>query len=543
MPAAPSSVNVTKPTTTTTPPKATKKSPPKKPAPTPTPPKAVEPEKVETNGEATREVVYDDVVMDRYDTKAPNGPITPQLAKDILYWETEKEYGARMVGHNPGTKVEHWVWKDEYLLQDASKYTRKGDRIILQGDKVKCQNNLDNRELDIEWSLGLAQTILTGKWAGPFTGRKTVNGSTIVISETGKVESGQHQLIAVIIADQLFQANPEAYPFWKVKVDSGATYTANGETHKVVGPFIETIVVTGISEDPDVTMTVDNCRQRTAADVFYTSPLYRNMPTGDRREYSRMTSAAIDLLWERTDAKGYKTLPEIVGFQERHKKMLKCVEHLFQENPKEGRPINLKARLTGGQASALCYLMACSAPETDGDVYRNGLPPTEKDLDWSRYDKAREFWAMIGNHEKFKVVREALAKLIDSSTDDPTNIGLGGRLAEKLAIIAKAWDVFVAYDSSTGADMFNPADLLEGGALHLAYSDLDAKGNKLPDGQLVFNDRADFHGIDCPVSSAKTLAAPEPPAPTPEQQEAIKAALRKEQALKVLKLRGTVVKK
>jgi hypothetical protein len=499
---------------------------------------------VETNGQhtetVTRELVYTDVNADRYDTNSSNGPITVQLAKDILYWETEREYGVRMVGHNPGTKPEHWVWKDGYLLQDASKYTRKGDRILLQGEKVKCQNNLDNRELDIEWSLGLAQTILTGKWAGPFTGRKTVNGSTIVISSTGKVESGQHQLIALILADQLFQANPEAYPFWHEKVQSGATY---GDGTPVTGPFIETIVVTGVSEDPDVTMTVDNCRQRTAADVFYTSPLYRNMPTNDRREYSRMTSAAIDLLWERTDAKGYKTLPEIVGFQERHRKMLKCIEHLFQENPKEGRPINLKARLTAGQASALCYLMACSSPETDGDVYRNGLPPTEKELDWSRWDKAREFWAMIGNHAQFKIVREALAKLIDSSTDDPNNVGLGGRLAEKLAIIAKAWDVFVAYDPTTGADMFDAADLLEGGALYLAYSDLDAKGNKLEDGKLVFNDLADFKGIDCPQTTSKTLAAPEPPAPTPEQQEAIKQQLRKEQALKVLALRGKVAKK
>ncbi len=530
MPAAP-----TKPTTATTPPKATKKAPPKKPSPTPQP--AAAPEKVETNGEVTREIVYTDVNADRYDTNSPNGPITNELAKQILYWETESEFGKRMVEHNPGTKPEHWVWKDEYLLQDASKYTRKGDRIILQGEKVKCQNNLDNRELDIEWSLGLAQTILTGKWAGPFTGRKTVNGSTIVISETGKVESGQHQLIAVIIAYMLFEANPEAYPFWNDLVKAGATY---GDNVPVTGPFIETIVVTGVGEDPELTMTVDNCRQRSPVDVFYTSPLYRHMPTGDRREYSRMMSAAIDLLWERTDAKGYKTLPEIVGFQQRHTKLLKCVEHLFQENPKEGRPINLKARLTAGQASALCYLMACSDPATDGDVYRNGLPPTEKELDWSRMDKAREFWAMVGGSEKFKVVREALARLIDSSTDDPNNQGLGGRLAEKLAIIAKAWDVFIAHDPTAGGNMFTQNDLLEGGALYLAYSDLDIKGNKLPDGKIVFNDAADFHGIDCPQTTAKTLAAPEPPAPTPEQQEAIKQQLRKEQALKVLSLRGKV---
>lgn len=419
--------------------------------------------------------------------------ITAQVAKDILGWETEKEYAERKVKENPGTKLEAWTYGDAFMLKDE------------HGNKVNCWNNMDNRPFDEQWSRGLAQTILRRQWAGPTTiPGETVNGSTIVISRTGKVESGQHSLVAVILAHQMWEKNRKAHDQWAEP-----------------GPVIETIVITGISEDSRVLMTVDNCKPRSESDVFYTSELFRNLLPVDRKECSRMLATAVDVLWRRTHTQGYKTHSEVVGFVDRHKKLLKGVEHLFVENSSKSEPSRkiAKLRISAGMGAALCYLMGASGPKTDGDVYRNRMPPSEKDIDWERWDKAKEFWALLGSSPQFKIVRTALARLVDSSNEGD-NIGLGGREPEKVAILAKAWDTFLNYDAELGVDMFSEDDLLEGGALALSYNDLDDKGNKLPDGQVKLLDIADFEGIDCP--DRKLNEPPPPPPPSPEELEAKK---------------------
>lgn len=275
-------------------------------------------------------------------------------------------------------------------------------------------------------------------------------------------------------------------------------------------------------------MTVDNCKQRTPTDVFYTSELFRHAPPAARKEYSRMMAVAVDMLWKRTDARGYKTLPEVLNFQERHKKLLKAVEHLFQQNSdKSGRKITNKI-MSAGQAAAICYLMGCSGPETDGDIYRNMFPPTERDLDWSLWDKAKQFWSLVASHDSFAIVREAINRLTLTSVDgEDATLGLGGTSQEKLAILSKAWDVYLAYDPASGAPMFTPADLAEGGALWLRYTNLDANGNKLADGQLTFLDTPDFRGIDVPADIKIRQASAAPDSETPIDIEKEKEAVRR----------------
>lgn len=449
-----------------------------------------------------RAVVYDKVTADEYSKDSDLGPITEEIAKAALEWEDEKAYKLRCVEENPGTKPDHWEYKEDFLLKDKD------------GNKVRCWNNLDNRWLDLKWSEGLAQTILNGDWAGPTTmPGETVNGSTIVISRTGKVESGQHSLIGLILACQMFRANKEQYPFWN---------------NLGIDPVIETILITGISEHPKVTQSHDNIKQRSPADVFFTSPIFQAAPRNDRDRYSRMMAAGADLLWKRTNAQGYATLPEIVSFVDRHKKLIKAVEHIFTENTDKpgvgnvARKIEVKI-MSAGQAAAVCYLMGCSAPATDGDVYRNGFPPTEKDLDWSLWGKAKEFWALVASHEDFQPVRRALNRLNQTTIDgaNGTVQGMGGTSAEKLAILCKAWRVWVNHDASTGAPMFSEADLNEGGALWLAYNDLDADGKKLPDGKLTFLDHADFEGIDVPEDMKGKNTRSDPPV-APSDVEAAK---------------------
>lgn len=468
-------------------------------------------------------VIYDSLDIVEYSINAKQGPLTVDDAKLLLGWETEKDYQARKVAENPASKPEHHIYGEVFHCRDAD------------GCKVRTTNNAHNRAFDETWCEDLIHTILFGQWAGPLTiPGETINGETVRISKYGRVLSGQHQMTALVMSHQVWEnsvalagnaADPK-YPFW---------------ADKPGGPVLETLVITGLSEDPRVLMTIDYCKPRTTADVFYTSELFNTRTAPERKELCRMLDAASDFLFTRTDAQGYRTHPEMVGFVERHKRLLKCIEHIFVENAPlvtGGRKLS-KLRLSAGQCSALCYLMACGSEKTDGDTYRNGFPPSEtivdqngkKCIDWTYQEKAREFWARLATagDKAFGVVRRALGNLVDSSPD-ADNQGLGGRLPEKLAIIAGAWEMFKDHAESAGPP-FTDADLIEGGALCLHYSDLDDKGNQMPDGQIKLIEVADFYGIDSPQVVKVSKQEPMPAAPSREEiEKASTAALERRQA-------------
>ncbi len=449
--------------------------------------------------------------------------INVDIAKQILGWQTEDEYALFMTAENPGIKD-----SDPYIMPGGSittfgKAKEFGDIFMLkdeEGNKIRCHNNLDNRPFDEGWSRGLAQSILNFQWAGPLTISEpvkgtynpdpnaapvtidgieygpgdeitlpagTVNGSTIVISRTAKVESGQHSLVGLVLAWQAWWKDRKKYPAW---ADSTG------------GPVLETIIITGISEDRRVLMTVDNCKPRSEADVFYTSPLFQSLTPGDRKECSRMLAAAVDLLWKRTKRQGYRTHAEVCGFVEGHMKLLKCIEHLFVENASKGGRKISSLRLSAGQCAALCYLMGCSGPKTDSDEYRNGTPPKEKGkhLDWSLFDRAKEFFGMLGAAPELQPVRVMLKSLVDSGVPDESGIevqGLGGRANEKLAVLAKAWAVFKEGHEIEGAD------------LKLEYHEDEETG------ELKLMTMADFGGIDVPDKAPSI----DPPAPSEDELE------------------------
>ncbi len=403
----------------------------------------------------------------------------------------------------------------------------------MAGEKVRCTNNLNNRPFDEKWSEDLEHTVLYGQWAGPHTvPGETVNGETVRISRYGRVISGQHQMTGAIKAGQKLARDRAAgmdhpdspkYPAW-VGYDE---------------PFIETIVVTGMSEDPRVLMTVDYVKPRSVADVFYTSSVFKDSSRQDRQELCRVLERACDFLWTRTDARGYRTHLEVVGFLERHPRLLDCVEHLFRLNRATkvgGRKIS-NLRLSPGQCAALMYVMGSAGPKTDGDEYRNMDPaPAEKNekgkdaLDWSLLDKAADFWTLLaggtGTPTAFMHVRTALGQLVTSSVDSDDNLGMGGRLNEKLAILAKAWEVWKDHPESAGPP-FVEDDLEVDGCLFLTYVDFDSDGKKLPDGQIELVDLADFMGIDSPQvrtskKSSKVDKADPPVEYTVEEMEKMK---------------------
>ena len=444
-------------------------------------------------------VVYDELGINEYSSTSKLGPMTPADMRALLDWETEKEYQKRMVDIDPSSKPEHWIFGETFHCKNT------------KGEKVRCNANANNRPFDMLWCESLVHTILYGQWAGPLTvPGETVNGETIRVSRYGRVLSGQHQGTALILADEFLQASrAEArnamypkYPFW------------NGHKH----PVIETIVVTGLSEDERILRSIDYVKPRTVADMLYTMEVFRANTSTERKEMTKILATAIDTLWTRTDTKGYRTHPEIVGFLDRHKRLLKCVEHLFVQNNAANERRISKLRLSPGQGAALMYIMGSSGPKTEGDDYRNETPPSEKNLDWSYYDRAAQFWSMIGNDRTFLPVRTALAQLVDSTPHNEDNQGLGGRGPEKLAILSKAWEVYKDHPDSSGVP-FNMDDLAEGGALRLAYSTLDDKGNTLPNGMVALIDDADFLGIDCPESLGKSKPArPSTAPPMPAMQ-------------------------
>jgi hypothetical protein len=495
-----------------------KKSAPVQPV-APTPPPSPEPSS-QVPWWLTGPVIYDRLEIDERSTASSKGPITVAWAKTAMGWETEKEYQARMVA-TKGGKPEHYLFGEAVEREDGTGL-QPVHCLNLASEKVVCWNNSDNRPLDVDWCNDLSHTVLTGAWVGPHTiPGETVNGETVRISRYGRIISAQHQLTGLILAsEKLAKARQDGvdppgcpkYPTWR-------KYGAEDI-------FIETIVVKGMSEDPRVLMSVDYVKPRSVADVFYTTRTFSFATPPERKELCRMLAVATDTLWSRTDARGYKTHTELVAFLDRHQKLLECVEHLYRENGQAGGRRISKLRLSAGQCAALMYIMASGGPGTDGDVYRNEEPaPSERNLDWEYLPKAESFWSQIGAFEGFASVREALVLLRESSMEDEGNLGLGGRIGEKLAILAKAWKVWRDHPDTAGPP-FSREDLLEGGALYLSYARHDKEGKKLPDGVGILLDDADFLGIDwIKRKKVDRAAPPDPPAPTLAEIQATRSEI------------------
>lgn len=548
-------------------------------------PKGKKKRTVKTNGKQTEEVqqqptedfvdVARPVIYPNYNVEVCHlgNALTEANAKLILHWETQEQYTSRKLVESPGSDPKAYDWGEVYMLIDESGDKWGGLEVSKRGSgsKVQCWNNLDNRDFDEAWCRHLCQSILKFQWAGPLTIKDfftatlspllgeveidgvmhrggdevqlrsgTINGSSVVVSWSGKVSSGQHSLIALILANQIYRKAPKGtYPEWDALIASGMLMS---DGNPISGPVIETLLVTGASESPRVLMTTDYCKQRSEMDMLYTSELFQKyrLEPGKRKELSKMTAACGDLFWTRTDVKGYRTHPELLALLERHPKLIKAVEVLFELNSaavrdpltqkiKGGRRIS-NLRINPGQAACLLYEMGCSA--SDGDEYRNASPPREKGLDWSRWDDAKEFWKNLADPHctDFEPIRIALGNLVRTEgdlarRDDPDNPGLGGSFTEKLAIIAKAWKVYVGERK-----VFTPLDLTEGGCLYLTYSKPEQKVQKLknPDGTeyekvtyvpaMLLEDAPDLGGIDVP--DKKTGPEPSERPLTKEEQEA-----------------------
>jgi hypothetical protein len=373
------------------------------------------------------------------------------------------------------------------------------------GNKILFQSSIYNREFRQNHMEKLAQELLKRRWAGPTCmPGQTVNGETVIISQTERLQSGQHRLGAAYYAVLLWRKNPDKWKeFWPTE------------------PVLDTLLVVGTSNAPEVVRTLDNTLTRTESDVFYTSDIFQGLPPKDRRLYSRMAAKATDLLWARvgfgTEASPYgrvfKTHTEEQEFYRRHEYLGKCVEHIFQEN--KTRKLSLLG-LSPGECAALMYLMAASA--ADGDKYRNGSPPSEKLADLDRKAKARDFFKHLAGGN-LKAVENALKALTSPQLQGGEALGMGGRAIEKRAVLCLAWNAY----------------LDQKGEVRKADLDLSEHYHQNDDGTILFIDPPNVGGIDLGDK------AQEPDEDVSEEEVEIRKA--QEQKMKVLreKLPGEAV--
>lgn len=364
--------------------------------------------------EEKEKVVYPKIIVEHCYLGA-KGPITADQAKVLLGWETEMEFIARIKKADPGIDEESLLYGDNYLLIDENK------------EKIRCYRNNRNRPYTDAQARRLCQDILDRKWAGPTTyPEETVNCESIIITRTAKVENGQHRLIALILARQLWENGNISFlkKIWKTE------------------PVLETLITYGASDNPVILQTLDNTRPRTLSDTFYTSGLFHDKSNKQRQELSRMLDFAVDLLWKRTE-KGselltyYQTHSASHTFLDQHKRLHECIDIIFNLNA--NRCISLM-RLSPGQCAGMFYLMGSSA--TIITDYNQGNPPTEKLISWDNWDKAVKFWFEIarGDAGDLREVRLALIGLEDAED------GKGGRAVEKICILARAWRLYEKAD-------------------------------------------------------------------------------------------------
>lgn len=292
--------------------------------------------------------------------------------------------------------------------------------------KARCENNVTNRPLYWSNVEDLLQRIINRRWAGPNgNGSEKINPEPIIVGEYGSVLNGQHQCVALIIAQQTLD-DEIAGEKWRANWPGGVVR-------------IDKLVVYGAGEDDAVVNTMDTAKPRSDVDVIYRSPYFADLPPADRRYAAQALAYCVRVMWSRTGAPGNayhprKTIEEVVAFLDRHPSLLKAIKHVREEDA-GGRLTKLGIR--PGMAAAFLYLMA--AADSDGESYRAMPHPGETSVDMTNWEKAEEFWTLLASESSdFDEVRYAIGATYDSAT------GQGGTRQEIEGVLVKAWDVWAA---------------------------------------------------------------------------------------------------
>lgn len=306
--------------------------------------------------------------------------LTADRAKELLDWQSE---------------TKNIKFGDDYLFTDDNKC------------KVRCLNNTRNRPFNEEWSRSLAQDILNKRWR--------VNLETIIIGKDAQVLSGQHRLIGLILAVQIWELD-EPDGQWKSKWDTE--------------PTMETLVAFGADESEECTRTLDNVRPRTLSDVLFTSAMFGDHRPKDRKVIVRVVDYAVRILWQRTGVSAYRTHSEALDFIGRHPRLLEAVKHVCEED-KDG---DIRRFISPGYAAGLLYMMAATTDSRDS--YLDGDTGSEERLELSQWDDACEFWSTFARQGGMNPLKLRLQPRTEGEDDDEA-ILLSA--PEQVSLVVKAW--------------------------------------------------------------------------------------------------------
>lgn len=346
------------------------------------------------------------------------------------------------------------------------------------GKKIVCRNNQSNRPFDEGRMDQYAQDVLCRKWAGPHGNGKTVNGEAMVVGRYGQTLSMQHRGIALIIATQRWEKDDH----WR--------------TNWPTPPVMDSVMTFGVDESGDTTITIDNVKPRSGADVFFSDPsIFRNVTNrGDRTKMCKMLDYAVKFCWYRTGMKDdayapRRTHSEAKEFIATHRKIELCVKHVHEQDS-EGSIAKL---VPLGTAAGMLYLMG-SAGTSDEGVAAYREDHDERHLDWSLWVKACDFWVHLSeqDEEGFKRLRRAIKYLAGQDGNG------GGPTEEKVALVAKAWLLYSAgtpmTDKNLGYEFDAEKRMVENGLAH--EPDEDDDGVPLPLGSRKLTEFPSVGGID-----------------------------------------------
>lgn len=327
-----------------------------------------------------REVVYPKPGATLYAVGSSSGPLTADVAKELLGFEEVKKDFSREVNS-------------------------------LLGIKAVLNNNISNRPIYTSTVQALSQEILRKRWK--------LNGEPIILGVTGLDLNGQHTLLAMILAVQLWEENPDAYPGWEE------------------APTIDKFVIVGIDESDEVVNTMDTCKPRSLADVIFRSHYFEKMESSDRRKCAKICDYAVRMIWNRTGIGNAfelrRTHSESLAFIENHPKLLECVKFCYEEEGEATDKGKISCYINVGFAAALMYLMGSS--NTDPSNYQDSDNPNEDMLNWDNWEKACDFWVSLAGSE---LSTSGLKKFYNAHLRE---YGVPG-VKEKCYMLAKAWILF-----------------------------------------------------------------------------------------------------
>ncbi len=373
-----------------------------------------------------RKVVYKDIVISDGDHK-----ITVDVAKDILGW--------RIV-----------VDDDEiHILKD------------LEGNRIALDNNVMNRPYRPTLCKRWMSEILRKKWR--------LNGETIIIDRTGQLQSGQHTLVALVMAEQLRKLEPDTWKSWKGSC------------------FIEKLIVQGISDANDVVDTIDLGQRRSLGDVIARNQTFITYGTRVQKRLSNDLAIATRLVWERQGGKERafaKDFPhsEALDFIADHPKLLESVKLIHEEDGER----QVSKKIARGFAAGLHYLMCVAT--TDMDEYVDKGPAS---LNFELEDKAGDFWTLFASGDQLK--KTDPINVLVSNMMMINTAGFVGR-QKILGTVIKAFNLWVDGKTAKDYDVIKVATRIDEDEVeHLMESpriggidvELDGSGGNTVDGEYV----------------------------------------------------------